>query len=73
MTNERNFQPVTTAVLAFLAPVDREGDTGTIFDPTTAAAFDLDHPPAPWVALGEIENRREEPTARPPLFLSSRR
>lgn len=56
MTSEAKCQPVTTSVQAFIAPVDRDGETGTIFDPATASAFDTANPPVPWVALGEIEN-----------------
>lgn len=56
MTNETTWQPVTTTVRAFVAPVDRETDTGTVFDPTKALAFDTDNPPMPWFSLGEVEN-----------------
>jgi hypothetical protein len=56
MTSEKSWQPVTTSVHVFVAPVDRETDTGTVFDPTSALAFDLSNPPSPWLALGEVEN-----------------
>ncbi len=56
MNKEQDFQPVTTSVRAFLAPVDRIGNTGTIFDPVTASAFDVSNPPSPWLPLGEVEN-----------------
>lgn len=56
MSGEQQYQPVATAVRAFIAPVDRDSDTGTIFDPCTALEFDAAAPPAPWQALGEIEN-----------------
>lgn len=56
MRIEHNSQPVSTSVFAFIAPVDRDDSTGTIFDPSTAPAFDVTQPPAPWLGLGEIEN-----------------
>lgn len=47
-------QPVGRSVRAFFAPVSRPASQPTIFDP--AAAFDMDTPPAPWIALGEVSN-----------------
>ncbi len=56
MRSEQELQPVTTSVCAFIAPVERTTGTGTIFDPSTAPSFDPNSPPAPWLALGEVEN-----------------
>lgn len=56
MTSEKSWQPVTTSVHVFVAPVDRDTDTGTVFDPSTSPGFDLSNPPSPWTALGEVEN-----------------
>lgn len=39
-------------VLAFFAPVDRETNMPTIFDP--AKAFAVEAPPYPWIAAGEV-------------------
>ena len=47
---------VSSRVRAYCAPVDRETNTPTAFDP--AAAFDLDAPPAPWISVGAITEFR---------------
>jgi hypothetical protein len=49
-------QPVSTAVHAFVAPVQRESSQPTVFDATQAATFDLANPPSPWIGLGPVEN-----------------
>jgi hypothetical protein len=49
-------QPVSTAVHAFVAPVQRDSSQPTVFDASQAASFDLDNPPAPWIGLGPVEN-----------------
>ncbi len=49
-------QPVTTAVHAFLAPVQRDPLVPTVFDPSKAATFDLESPPHPWIGIGAVEN-----------------
>ena len=46
--------PTVRRVRGYFAPVDRLTATPTVFDPTTAAAFDPDTPPAPWMDLGWI-------------------
>lgn len=48
-------QPVTTAVHAFVAPVQRDSSQPTVFDAAQAASFDITNPPAPWIGLGPIE------------------
>ncbi|MFL6308091.1 MAG: hypothetical protein ACJ72H_31540 [Candidatus Sulfotelmatobacter sp.] len=48
--------PVTRAMRAFFAPVDRANEIPTIFDPAASGEFPLDAPPAPWVDVGWIEN-----------------
>ena len=48
-------QPVSTAVHAFVAPVQRDSSQPTIFDATQAASFDLANPPVPWIGLGPVE------------------
>src|SRR5689334_3469528 len=50
--------PVAEQVRAFFAPVDRNANSGAIFDPAVHGAFPLDSPPAPWLDLGWIENFR---------------
>jgi len=48
--------PVTSKVRAYFAPVDRNSQAATIFDPAKYPAFDLDAPPAPWISVGAIAN-----------------
>ncbi len=47
--------PCTRQMRAYFAPVSRQTETPTIFDPGSGA-FALNAPPAPWVDLGWIEN-----------------
>ena len=47
--------PAVRRVRGYFAPVNRLTATPTTFDPTTAAAFDPDTPPAPWMDLGWID------------------
>ena len=47
---------VTRKVLAFFAPVDRPTNTPSVFDP--AKEFDIDSPPSPWIAAGEVREFR---------------
>ena len=47
--------PAVRRVRGYFAPVNRLTATPTAFDPTTAAAFDPDTPPAPWMDLGWID------------------
>jgi hypothetical protein len=55
-------------VRAFFAPVDRATGTPAAFDPASAATFDLDAPPAPWLSLGEVRAfHRTSATAQTPL------
>src|SRR5271166_5520538 len=44
------------AVRAYLAPVGRPSGPIVAFDPASEGQFDLDSPPAPWLALGYVEN-----------------
>ena len=48
--------PVTRQMRAYFAPVNRPGETPTIFDPGLCGAFPLDSPPSPWLDLGWVEN-----------------
>jgi len=47
--------PVTRQMRAYFAPVNRETETPTIFDPGSGA-FPFSAPPSPWIDLGWIEN-----------------
>ena len=47
--------PAVRRVRAFFAPVNRATGAVTVFDASTAAAFNPDAPPAPWVDLGWID------------------
>src|SRR5512147_1965024 len=53
---ETRNQPVTRAVHAFVAPVQRDPLVPTIFDPSQVRTFDLTSPPFPWIGIGEVEN-----------------
>ena len=46
--------PVVRRVRAYFAPVNRQTEQATIFDPALSGAFALNAPPAPWVDLGWI-------------------
>lgn len=46
--------PVYRRVRGYFAPVVRATGTPTIFDPSQAASFQLDAPPAPWIDLGYL-------------------
>jgi hypothetical protein len=48
-------QPVSTAVHAFVAPVQRDSSQPTVFDASQAASFDLTNPPSKWIGLGPVE------------------
>lgn len=48
--------PVSRQMRAYFAPVNRESETPTIFDPGLCGAFVLDAPPVPWLDLGWVEN-----------------
>jgi hypothetical protein len=48
--------PVSRRVRAYFAPVDRTAQRPVLFDPAQQGSFDLDHPPAPWINLGFIQN-----------------
>jgi hypothetical protein len=47
--------PFTRQMRAYFAPVNRETETPTIFDPGLSGAFPLASPPSPWVDLGWVE------------------
>lgn len=47
--------PAVRRVRGYFAPVNRLSATPTAFDATTAASFDVDTPPAPWMDLGWID------------------
>jgi len=48
--------PITRRVRAYFAPVDRNTNTPTVFDPGKHGTFALDAPPPPWCDLGWIDN-----------------
>ena len=48
--------PVSRRVHAYFAPVNRAAQMPVLFDPAQQGAFSLDAPPAPWIALGCIQN-----------------
>ena len=48
--------PITRRVRAYFAPVNRQTETPSIFDPGKHGAFPLDAPPAPWVDLGWVDH-----------------
>lgn len=48
--------PVMRQMRAYFAPVNRENEAPTIFDPGLCGAFSLDAPPAPWVDVGWVDN-----------------
>ena len=50
--------PITRRVRAYLAPVDRNTNAPTVFDPAQSGHFTLDSPPAPWTDLGWCRNFR---------------
>lgn len=47
--------PFTRQMRVYFAPVNRETETPTIFDPAAAGIFSLDSPPSPWLDLGWID------------------
>lgn len=48
--------PITRRVRAYFAPVNRQTETPSIFDPGKHGAFPLDAPPAPWIDLGWVDH-----------------
>jgi len=48
--------PLTEAVRAYVAPVDRNSGTSVPFDPSVQGEFDLDLAPVPFLDLGWVEN-----------------
>jgi hypothetical protein len=46
--------PVYRRVRGYFAPVTRATGAPTIFDPSQAASFQLEAPPAPWIELGYL-------------------
>lgn len=48
--------PVSRQMRAYFAPVNRQTETPTIFDPGLYGAFPLASPPAAWLDLGWVEN-----------------
>jgi len=48
--------PLTEAVRAYVAPIDRNTGASMPFDPSAQGEFDLDLPPVPFVDLGWVEN-----------------
>ena len=59
--------PIAKRVRAYCAPVNRATETPTWFDPSMT--FDFDSPPAPWIALGNVQNfKRVGATSVRPLL-----
>jgi hypothetical protein len=55
--------PITRAVRAYVAPINRNTDAFVPFDPAAQGQFDLDAPITPFLDLGWIENfQRTAPT-----------
>ena len=48
--------PVSRQMRAYFAPVNRQTETPTIFDPGLYGVFPLASPPAAWLDLGWVEN-----------------
>lgn len=48
--------PVTRRMRAYFAPVNRQLEAPTLFDPGKNGVFPLDTPPSPWIDLGWIDN-----------------
>ena len=62
-TSERpEMVPVSGRARMFFAPVQRDQDSPTIFDPS--AGFDPDAPASPWIDLGWVENVKRSATAK---------
>ena len=55
VTMQPGLPPAVRRVRAYFAPVNRSTATPTLFDASTAASFDPDAPPAPWVDLGWVD------------------
>ncbi len=47
--------PVARRVRGYFAPVNRAAHTPTLFDPAQQGGFNLEAPPAPWIALGWMQ------------------
>src|ERR1700722_17075497 len=62
--------PAVRRVRGYFAPVNRLTATPTAFDPTTAAAFDPDTPPAPWMDLGWSDCVARAAEAKPKVVQS---
>jgi len=60
--------PTAKWVRAYCAPVDRATGTPTWFDPSQP--FDLDTPPSPWIALGNVANFTRTGTTKVTSVLS---
>jgi hypothetical protein len=55
ITPLRALPPIGRSVRAYFAPVNREQQLPTLFDPSANGRFSADVPPAPWISLGWIE------------------
>jgi len=58
----RQMEPVSGALRAYFAPVDRVRELATVFDPSRE--FALDAPPAPWVDLGWVSDVQRSATTK---------
>jgi hypothetical protein len=54
--------PISRRVRAYFAPVERNTETPTIFDPAKYGKFILETPPSPWLDLGWIDGFQRTPT-----------
>jgi len=57
-------RPIARQTRAYFAAVDRVNGPTAIFDPSKDSGFQLDAPPAPWIALGWIENFQRTTTSQ---------
>lgn len=62
--------PVVRRVHAYFAAMDRTAATPVTFDASGLADLALDEPPAPWIALGWIENFVRRATSRRGVVLT---
>jgi len=53
---------ISRKVLAFFAPIDRATGMPSVFDP--AKTFDVEAPPSPWIAAGEVREFKRTPVTK---------
>ena len=60
--------PLTHAVRAYAAPIERNSGAFLAFDPAVQGQFDLDSPPIPFLDLGFVENFQRKSTTKYETF-----